>query len=129
MTAYDWYEDATPQPVQDSGQREDFATGSRRDIRTGKGRMDLLPPRALLRLARHFEAGAVKYGDRNWELGQPQSRFMDSGLRHAMRYLMGDDDEDHLAAAVWNLLCALDQEERAGTLPDGLIDVGPKSLP
>ena len=35
----------------------------------GKGRCDLLPPNALLRLARHFENGSKKYGDRNWEKG------------------------------------------------------------
>jgi hypothetical protein len=108
----------------DSGDRRHFDTGSVRDVAEGKGRCDLLPPLGLLRLARHFEAGAKKYGDRNWERGQPQHVFLDSGLRHAFRYLSGADDEDHLAAAVWNLLCALDQEER---LPGQLIDVGPRS--
>lgn len=112
-------------PLKDSGQREEMPTGSRRDSRKGKGRYDLLPPRALRRLARHFEAGAEKYGDRNWEKGQPLSRFLDSALRHSFNFLEGQRDEDHLAAAVWNLFCLLDTEERirAGLLPKELDDL------
>jgi len=33
--------------VRDSGKREEFDTGSRRDTRQGKGRYDLLSPIAL----------------------------------------------------------------------------------
>lgn len=111
--------------LKDSGAREEFATGSRRDSRAGKGRFDLLPARAIARLARHFEAGGVKYGPRNWENGQPLSRFMDSGLRHAFAHLQGKRDEDHLIAAAWNLLCMADTEERikAGLLPATLDDL------
>ncbi|HUS51203.1 MAG TPA: dATP/dGTP diphosphohydrolase domain-containing protein, partial [Candidatus Paceibacterota bacterium] len=68
--------------VKDSGKRQDFDTGSRRDTRDGKGRYDLLPVRAIKRLAKHYENGAKKYGDRNWEKGQPLSRYLDSALRH-----------------------------------------------
>ena len=116
---------ASGHPLQDSGERRDFATGSRRDKRTGKGRFDLLPARALRRLARHFEAGAVKYGDRNWEKGQPLSVYLDSALRHATIYMEGKTDEDHLIAAAWNLLCLADTEERIkeGLLPRELRDL------
>lgn len=116
---------ADPPTVKDSGAREEFPTGSRRDTRAGKGRFDLLPTRAIRRIARHFEAGAAKYGDRNWENGQPLSRFMDSALRHAFAHLQGARDEDHLAAAAWNLLCLADTEERikAGLLPAELNDL------
>jgi hypothetical protein len=115
-----------PSPVlKDSGSREEMPTGSRRDVRTGKGRYDLLPTRAMRRLARHFEAGASKYGDRNWEKGQPLSRYMDSALRHAFNYLEGQRDEDHLAAAIWNLVCLCETEERtnARLLPPNLADL------
>lgn len=98
--------------VKDSGEREDFATGSVRDSREGKGRYDLLSPYAMRRLTRHFAAGAVKYGDRNWEKGQPLSRYLDSALRHLFNYLEGQLDEDHLAAAAWNVLAMIDHEER-----------------
>jgi len=112
-------------PIKDSGVRQVFSTGSRRDIRKGKGRYDLLPMRALQRLARHFEGGAKKYGDRNWEKGQPLSRYLDSAMRHTCKYIQGERDEDHLIAAAWNLMCAADTEERiqAGLLPKDLDDM------
>lgn len=110
--------------VKDSGERQEFGTGSVRDTRDGKGRLDLLPPGVLLRLARHFEAGASKYGDRNWELGQPVSRYLDSGIRHLLWYWAGERDEDHLVSALWNLAALMDTEERiaAGELPEALDD-------
>lgn len=89
-----------------------FPSGAKRDIAEGKGRCDLLPPAALLRLARHFERGAKKYEERNWEKGIPISSFIDSGLRHLLRYLNGDCNEDHLCAAAWNLICAMETEEK-----------------
>ncbi len=102
-----------------------MTTGSQRDTREGKGRFDLLPTRALKRLAIHFEKGALKYDERNWEKGQPISRMMDSGLRHANAYLQGERDEDHLIAAAWNILCAVDTEERIkiGMLSPELDDI------
>jgi hypothetical protein len=105
--------------VTDSGVREEFATGSVRDTRIGKGRYDLLSPIALRRLARHTENGAVKYGDRNWEKGQYVSRYLDSAIRHLYCYLGGARDEDHLAAVMWNAMAAIHTEEkcRAGELP------------
>jgi len=116
--------------LQDSGQRQEFATGAVRDRQSGKGRFDLLPPEALLRLARHFEKGAAKYGDRNWERGIPLSRYVDSALRHTFSYMQGKNDEDHLVAACWNLLAALETEQRAanGVLPNDLIDMGPNQI-
>lgn len=44
--------------IKDSGERETFYTGAVRDVRGGKGRCDLLPACAILRLAKHYEAGA-----------------------------------------------------------------------
>lgn len=110
--------------LKDSGERTEFGTGAVRDMHKGKGRMDLLPPLALLRLGRHFESGAEKYGDRNWELGVPCHSFYDSAMRHMLKYMAGDTDEDHLIAAVWNLLCLADTEER---LPE-MMDI-PSRLP
>lgn len=117
--------------VKDSGARESFPTGSVRDTRAGKGRYDLLPTRALRRVARHFEAGAAKYGDRNWEKGQPISRYLDSALRHTFNHLEGQRDEDHLAAAAWNILAAIETGERvqAGLLKQSLNDLPGEDLP
>jgi hypothetical protein len=113
--------------VKDSGQRQEFDTGSKRDTRDGKGRYDLVPPYALSRLARHYENGAKKYGDRNWEKGQPLARYLDSMIRHAYRFLGGSRDEDHLAAVAWNALAYIETEERIrrGILPAELDDVEP----
>jgi len=111
--------------IKDSGQRREFASGAVRDIADDKGRMDLLPCRALIALSKHYQAGCQKYGDRNWEKGIQVHCYLDSGLRHAFKYLMGQRDEPHLEAACWNLMCALDTIERIkdGTLPADLFDI------
>ena len=111
--------------VKDSGKREEFNTGSKRDTREGKGRYDLITPIALFRLARHYENGAVKYGDRNWEKGQPISRYLDSAIRHIYKHLEGYRDEDHLSAGAWNLMGAIHTEEmiERGLLPKELNDL------
>ncbi len=111
--------------VKDSGVREEFSTGSQRDTRDGKGRFDLVPAYALTRLARHYEAGARKYQDRNWEKGQPLSRYLDSMIRHSFKFLGGSRDEDHLAAIAWNALAYIETERRieCGILPKELDDM------
>jgi len=108
--------------VKDSGKRQEFNTGSVRDTQEGKGRFDLISPIALKRLAQHFENGAVKYGDRNWELGQPLSRYLDSLIRHAYCYLEGKRDEDHATAIAWNAMALVHTEEmiERGLLPKEL---------
>ena len=113
--------------VKDSGKRQEFDTGSKRDTRDGKGRFDLIPSYALTRLARHYENGAVKYGDRNWEKGQPLARYLDSMIRHAYKFLGGSREEDHLAAVAWNALAYIETEYRIelGILPAELDDIEP----
>lgn len=96
--------------VKDSGERQHFSTGSVRDTETNKGRFDLLPFHALTRLAQHFENGAVKYGDNNWRKGQNYRRYISSALRHITKYMLGMREEDHLAAAAWNILCLIETE-------------------
>ena len=91
---------------------KEYDSGAKREDKTGKGRCDLLPACSILRLAKHYEAGAVNHGDRNWEAGLPISSFMDSGLRHILQYLDGDNSEDHLAAAAWNICGAMWTEEK-----------------
>lgn len=117
-------------------EHQKFDSGSRRDSAQGKGRPDLLPVHALIRIAKvcdplvvpihgiqrlsvHYENGAVKYGDRNWELGQPISRYFQSMFRHLQKYVGGAREEDHLAAVVWNACAIMDHEER---IARGLLD-------
>ncbi len=113
------------QKFKDSGSRSHFLTGAVRDAQEGKGRMDLLPVRAIFEVAKVFEEGARKYASRNWERGIPLSRFMDSALRHTMKHLRGDRDEPHAAMGCWNLLCAIDTQMRIeeGLLPPELNDL------
>jgi len=61
---------------------------------------------AVLELAKHYEDGANKYSARNWEKGIPLHCFIDSALRHYMKYKRGDHDEPHDRAVLWNLFGA-----------------------
>lgn len=101
-------------------------SGAVRNVRSGKGRFDLLPVRAMQLLAEHFEGGAEAHGDRNWEKGQPLSWFVDSALRHSFQALKGDCDEQHAVAAAWNWLAFVETVERIrnGSLPAELDDLG-----
>jgi len=133
--------------VKDSGVRQEFATGSRRDTADGKGRydlipvhalrmvaqgrFDLLPHHALFRLARHYEHGSKKYGDHNWTKGQPLHRYLDSAIRHMYKVSEGLADEDHAAAGTWNILAYIETDYRIsiGVLPGELYDLQPPILP
>ncbi len=103
-----------------------FSTGAVRDSRIGKGRYDLFPPRAMRAVACRYEGGADKYGDRNWEKGQPLSVYLDSALRHSYSVLEGKTDEDHGAAAAWNWLAYLETRAR---IADGLLPAELDDLP
>ena len=111
--------------VDDSGKRQEWETGSVRDTREGKGRFDLIAPYSLKRLAIHYENGAIKYGDRNWEKGQPLARYLDSAIRHLNTYLGGGRSEDHLSAVAWNVFSYMQTEKwiAEGRLPKELDDV------
>jgi len=61
----------------------------------------------ILEVSKHFEDGAVKYGERNWEKGIPVNCYVDSAIRHYLKFLRGDTDEPHDRAFVWNILCCL----------------------
>lgn len=102
-TGYNDDEAGTLFIVKDSGQREEFDTGSRRDSREGKGRFDLLPTLPMREMALHYEQGAAKYGDHNWKKGQPLMRYVDSAMRHINALVAGEDTENHAIAAAWNM--------------------------
>ena len=73
---------------------------------------------SLLELAKHFEDGSVKYGDRNWEKGIPIHCYIDSAVRHYLKFLRGDKDEPHDRAFMWNILCAMWTHENRPNLID-----------
>lgn len=62
---------------------------------------------ALLEVSKHFEEGAKKYGEHNWQKGIPESSYIDSAIRHYLKWLRGDDDERHDRAFVWNIMCLI----------------------
>lgn len=57
----------------------------------------------ILELSKHYEEGAKKYSDRNWEKGIPCHCYIDSGLRHLTKFCRGDADEPHERAFLWNM--------------------------
>ena len=64
-------------------------------------------PTMFLEVSKHFEEGAKKYGEYNWQKGIPTHCYIDSAVRHYLKYLRGDKDEPHDRAFVWNILCCI----------------------
>lgn len=58
---------------------------------------------SLLELSIHYQDGAAKYGDNNWQKGLPVSRYLSSAIRHYLKFRRGDQDEPHDRAILWNL--------------------------
>jgi len=71
------------------------------------------------------KAGARKYGERDWEKGQPLSRYLDSAMRHLAQWNGGDRTEDHLAACCWNCFSYIQTEQwiQEDKLPPELDDI------
>jgi hypothetical protein len=103
--------------TKDSGKRQEYPTGMRRDLQTGKPRYELCTPKdttiednMLYRWAMLMERGAIKYGVRNWELSHTEEeleRFKGSAFRHLIQWLNDWDlEEDHCAAVMFNLQAA-----------------------
>ena len=61
----------------------------------------------FLEVSKHFEAGAKKYGEYNWQKGLPTQCYVDSASRHFLKWLRGDTDEPHDRAFVWNIMCCI----------------------
>ena len=155
--------------ILDSGNRTEFATGAVRDMREGKGRMDLMPlgvvykltgdnifaniaefvisrntvslydalhsfagkayrsslPTMLLEVGKHFEEGAKKYGENNWQKGIEPKYYIDSAIRHYLKWIRGDKDEPHDRAFVWNIMCCIwevDWHEKTGTVEEKRVE-------
>jgi hypothetical protein len=97
--------------TKDSGQRQEFDTGAKRDTQTGKPRYDLIPLTGLKRIAELYTRGAEKYDDNNWKKGIPYSRCYASAFRHLIQWAEGDQSEDHAAAVAWNMLALMHYQE------------------
>lgn len=102
--------------TRDSGARQEYDSGMRRDLQEGKPAFHFLfvsdlPYEAqfLTRWAKLMERGAEKYGARNFELAnsyEELERFKASALRHLIQWVSGETDEDHGAAVAFNIMAA-----------------------
>lgn len=64
----------------------------------------------LLDVSKHYKHGLEKYGERNWEKGIPLHSYIDSAIRHFIKWQSGWTDEPHNLAFVWNLMCCIHTE-------------------
>lgn len=71
-------------------------------------------PTMVLELSVHFEQGANKYTEDNWKRGIPVNCYIDSAIRHYLKWLRGDTDERHDRAFVWNIVCCIWEVENHG---------------
>jgi hypothetical protein len=102
--------------TKDSGERALFANGGQRDTENGKPRFDLCYPlnvpyeeQLLTRFAALMARGAEKYNDRNWERfsdAAALARAKSSAARHFAQWINGENDEDHAAAVLFNVMAA-----------------------
>ena len=61
----------------------------------------------ILEVSKHFEEGAEKYGELNWQKGIPVNSYIDSAVRHYLKHKSGFEDERHDRAFIWNILCCI----------------------
>ena len=111
--------------VKDSGVRQEYASGMRRDTQEGKVNYRLIHIPFLKRLAIHLGKGMVKYGRDNWKLAnspEELERFEDSAERHLMQWLSGEVDEDHAMAVVFNIMAAEYVRDRLDNDPVSFFD-------
>jgi len=88
--------------LKDTGKRITFEGGGQREPKPE--RFDLMSIIALYREARHYAKGGEKYSLRNWQKGIKFSTCINAIFRHTLKYMLhGCEDEDHLAAARFNI--------------------------
>jgi hypothetical protein len=95
-----------------------FENGAHRNNDAGKPKMSLIPHEAFQRVMDRFRAGADVFGPNNWQNGMPLTELYDSANRHLQGWFSGDKSEDHMAAAVWNILCAMWMEKNKPEFDD-----------
>ena len=75
-----------------------------------KPKMNLLPPKAIVEVAKVLTFGAQKYGPENWkELEDLQNRYLAGALRHIFAHMDGEqlDPETGLSHMAHALCCLL----------------------
>lgn len=106
--------DSLPKDIELSKQEYPISLGQKFD--SGKARCDLLPPLAVLDIAKVLTFGALKYAPNNWKkVENAKERYIAAALRHQLAYMSGEiyDQESglpHLAHASCCLMFILELE-------------------
>jgi hypothetical protein len=98
---------------------------------SGKARIELVPPEVVFAVAHVLTFGAVKYNDRNWELGMSWGRVFGALMRHlwawwggkgptTKSFLFEDLDSETGMSHLWHAACCIAflvayEERGAGT--------------
>lgn len=98
---------------------------------SGKARIELVPPEMVFAVAQVLTFGAVKYSDRNWELGMSWGRVFGACMRHlwawwggrgptTKSFLFGELDDETGMSHLWHAACCIAflvayEERGAGT--------------
>lgn len=112
------------------------------NMKYGKGRCDLLPLGVvftdylysildyvseymysnkytmLLDLSIQFEKKAEKHGIDSWKKEIPKWSYLDSAIRHFLKWLRLDADEKHGREFIWNVFCLIYTIENKGDNDD-----------
>jgi hypothetical protein len=91
-----------------------FQSGSQRDDDSNKPLVNHLTAYTRLRFGYLLREGANKYGKNNWQKGQPTETALESLHRHLAKYEIGDRNEDHLSAIIFNVQLIMQNEEKEG---------------
>ena len=93
--------------IKDSGKREQYTGGMVRDTSEGKINYSLVLYGPMFeRWAEHLTNAAKKYKKNNWMLANGQEeldRFKESAVRHFYQWFVGENEEDHAAAIIFNI--------------------------
>lgn len=107
--------EAVDEILEEHGETLEKLAGVKYD--SGKPRMSLIPPDALVEVAKVMTFGAEKYDKNNWRKGISYERLLDAAERHIIKFgshLWEDVDEEsginHLAHAIVNLMMLLQFE-------------------
>lgn len=82
-----------------------------------KNRLELIPPELITEVGKILTFGAVKYSERNWELGMDWGRVYGALQRHLWAWWVGEDTdpetgESHLAHAACCIAFLIAYEQR-----------------
>ena len=82
-------------------------SGFTRNDSENRPRYDLIPTWVLERLGNLYADGANKFGEHNWELAnadEDYNSFKASMMRHMIQYVNSEENEDHFARIIFNLV-------------------------